>query len=169
VEIAILLVGLALVVALWRIGTALQLLRLRPNASESLAAVLKQVRAELNQLRKGVAIATKSNRATAKSLFAIAASAEKATRHFLPDQRQAKPEAEMVEHEKRWRLENEKRNELTTLTRNLDAEGLARYIAHRYALPNDHPWVVSMVKLKEGIGLEALITALCRRDGEGQK
>jgi hypothetical protein len=63
-----------------------------------------------------------------------------------------------------WKVENEERDEIRSLMRNLDSEAFIRVVGQRYGMPPDDPWVLSMLKLRDGVGLDAVITALRKRD-----
>jgi hypothetical protein len=108
---------------------------------------------ELRRLRETAAALTLSVKASSQELASIA----KAVKELVPEP-PPKPFKEP------WQIENEKRDEIRSVAKELGTEQLARFIAHRYRLSPDDPWVLSMVKLRESVGLDSLITTLRKRD-----
>jgi hypothetical protein len=64
-----------------------------------------------------------------------------------------------------WKIENEKRREIESTAKNLGPEEFVRFVAYRYQLAEDDPWVRGILKLRENVGLSAAVEAMFKRDG----
>jgi len=156
--LALLAVGCAIVVALWRIGTTLQALSAqlsseRQGRGHDVDA--RQISESLSSISE--ALHNQNIERISGSLSSISATLQR----FAPA---CKTEPEVKTGKETWQIENEKRDEINNLARDLEPEKFQRFVAYRYHLAIDDPWVMSMVKLRAKVGMDAVITALRNRD-----
>lgn len=119
---------------------------------------LDRVAAELGEIRKSIA-GLNASPMTPRDTVSVHLSAISKTLERLA------PEAPKEAQVEPWKIENEKRKEIEATAKNLGPEEFVRFVAYRYQLAEDDPWVRAILKLREHVGLSAVVEALLKRDG----
>jgi hypothetical protein len=123
-----------------------------------IAFFLWRVATELGEIRKSIA-GLNASPVTPRDTVSVHLSAiSKTLERLAPDP----PKEAQVEP---WKIENEKRKEIEATAKNLGPEEFVRFVAYRYQLAEDDPWVRAILKLRENVGLSAVVEALLKRDG----
>jgi hypothetical protein len=157
--LAILVVGFVMTVALWRIAAELGSINRGKQTRELPEREATGLPDEEMELSRTVGELTKLH----KSLGAIRVSVDAVSRELSSISRaldRLAPERSPKVEKEPSRIENERREEIRAVTKNLRPKEFAAFIAHRYRLPADHPWLLSMLTPRDAVGLDAVIERL---------